>query len=393
MERITRQALAACLLFIGCSAGATTVTATAATLKAAFANARSGDTITLSGTFAGATLRSMTFSKPLTIDARNAVFTNTLKIYDVTGLTILGGHFGSTTTAFTGASVLGGSRITFTAPVVVGDRTKSHGIDFSGTTKVVVDGGSFSGLRSAVALTQVTGGTISNNTSVASTSDGFDIAGSHNISITGNSCSGTAILPGAHPDCVQLWSLDGQPPQSDISVRNNTATGDTQGFTSFNAKDGGGLRIQMINNRVDISYTQGIACYECVDSVFSRNVVTTQAGARWQARMNIIGGSGNTITNNSIAAYVRAAMGLAPGDMDAFKDAASLREFEAVVFTDVPDGDALDPENAASVGAAARGVTDRTGAVPEPATWALLAAGFGSVGTAFRKRRRAVVAA
>ena len=388
-----RSTFSVCVLVIGASAEAKTYSATSTTLKSVFANAVSGDTIVLSGKFAGATLQSKTFAKAVTIDARAATFTNTLKVYNVAGLTILGGHYGSTTAAVTGITVLCGDRISFTSPIVVGNRTSAHGINVSGTTNIAVSGGTFTGLKSGIALTAVTGGVLSKNKSLASTSDGFDVADSHSISITGNSCSGTAITAGAHPDCVQLWSIKGHAPQSDITISGNTATGDTQGFTSFDGDKGGGLRIKMINNRVDTTYPQGIACYQCVDSSFTGNVVTTQKGARWQTSINIVGGSNNLIANNSVGARPATVVAPAFDNVDSIAsafDATDLKSVEVVSFTD--------PWSRVSPGTSAKlsqgGATVLAGGeVPEPGVWALLVAGFGLVGAAFRRRRRRFVAA
>lgn len=394
MKYVALRGLSVCLLLAGSPVGAKTLTATAATLKTVFASAVSGDRIVLSGTFAGMTLQTRVFSKAVVIDASAATFTNTLRIYNVTGLTILGGHFGSKTATLNAVSVRGGSRITFTSPVVVGNRTSSHGIDFSGTSSVTVSGGTFTGLRSGVSLTSVTKGTLSNNQSLASTSDGFDVAASHNISITGNSCSGTKISTGAHPDCVQLWSIPGQAPTSDITIRGNTATGDTQGFSLFDHNQGGGLRIKMLNNTADITYTQAVACYECVDSVFTGNTISTQPGARWAARMSIIGGTNNRIANNVIAPFVRSAVAPLGGVANAFDDAAAdLKQVEAISFKDAVSGAPARDSGTASFGARGVGASAADNGVPEPGTWALLAAGFGLVGTAFRKRRRGIVAA
>ncbi len=393
MSRLSRRALGACLLFSSWSAEARTYSATASTLKAVFAIVKSGDTIVLTGNIPGAVLQNRSFTKPVILDAKAAVFTNTLKIYSVTGLTVLGGHFGSATAAVNGVNVLGGGRITFTSPVVVGNRTSSHGIDFSRTTSVTVTGGTFTGLRSGISLTSVTGGTLSNNKSLASTSDGFDIAASHRISVTGNSCSGTVISAGAHPDCVQLWSIPGQPPTSDITIRGNTAVGNTQGFSLFDHAQGGGLRIYILNNQADITYTQAIACYQCVDSIFTGNVISTQPGAQWSARMSIIGGSNNRIANNSVAPFVRASLSpglLVPGGFDAAKADLALAD---TVFTNAPGtAPASDPAILSRLGPASEAGAFG-GEVPEPASWALLVVGFGLVGTVFRKRRRSVVAA
>ena len=353
---------------------ASTINATAATLAAAFASAKAGDTIKLSGSFGATYFSNRTFSSVVTIDARAATFTGTLAIVKVGGLKVLGGQYGSDTALVTPAIRVNTSdRITFSKPVVSGNGTSAHGIDVGGSTKITVDGGSFTGLRSGVAFTGVTQGLITHSTSVRSASDGFDIADSHKINITFNSCSDTRMTPGAHPDCVQLWSIAGHPRQSDIMISDNIATGPTQGFSSFNADDGGGLRISMLRNRVDTSWSEGIACYNCDYSVFKDNVLTTQPGALYQTKVHIVGGSHNTASGNSVAPYVRPANTAVSGadDLTLMFDKANTVDFTQVDFPLSESGfnDAV------------------LSTVPEPGVWAMLIAGFGLAGVALRRRR------
>jgi len=391
MKSAVRHALGACLLLSAWSAEAKTYTVTATTFKSVFAKVASGDTILLKGNFGSATLKSRIFTTAVTIDARAATFAGTLRYSGVTGVTVLGCKYDSTTATVTGIAISGGSRITLTNPVVVGNRGKSHGIDVTSATNVSITGGTFTGLRAGVSFTGVTGGVLSGNKSLASTSDGFDIAGSRNISITGNSCSGTVASAGAHPDCVQLWNVAGRPTQSDITISGNTATGATQGFTSFDD----GNRIKMTNNRVDITYTQAIACYSCTNGVFTDNVITTQKGARWVARVNIIGGSNNTVANNSVGPMPANGLAFAGTArmINAFDAAGSeLGNMESVAFTRL-EGGISEAGMPSWRGAAVDGIDDLGGEVPEPAAWVMLITGFGLVGTALRRRRQVSVSA
>jgi len=361
-------------------ANAATRTATASTWKAVFAAAKAGDTIRLSGTFGRVALQDRSFTTALTIDARGATFTDTLSLSRIDNVRVLGGTYGSTSAAMAAAvRVSGSSRILFSAPKVNGNGTSSHGIDVGSSTGITIDKGIFTGLRLGVGFIAVTNGKLTGNQSIRASNDGFNVADSHNILVSRNSCSGTAITPGAHPDCVQLWSIAGNAPQSDIEISDNTATGATQGFTSFNGKDGGGIRFKFLRNRVDTSYPQGIACYECVDSQFIGNILTTQAGARWRTSMNIVGGRNNVISGNSVAAYAGltlSAVGFGATDLLAFE-------------ADLPDVVRFDDPGDLSFGDGAAALAPVIGAaaVPEPATWLLAIAGFAVVGAAARRRR------
>ncbi|MGI4878946.1 MAG: PEPxxWA-CTERM sorting domain-containing protein [Janthinobacterium lividum] len=338
-----------------------TLDATAATIDAVWNAAKPGDTIRLSGSFGLTWLQNKSSTRGLTLDATNAVFTDTLTIKHVDGLKILGGTYGATdggpTAAGRAVVINGGSNIGFYSPVVVGN-AGGQGISFSDTVGATVKTGSFTGLYSGVSMTRVTGGYLSGNTVTGALSDGFDIADSHTVTATRNSCSAGAPVAGAHPDCIQMWSIAGHAVQSDITISNNTATGPTQGFTSFDPDKGGELRLTMVSNRVSTTYPQGIACYACVDSNISYNRVTTLAGAAHMTNINIIGGSDNVVVGNTIGALPKSTHG-------AIVAMASYAAFDA----------------SGSRGEAA------VGAVPEPASWLMMIAGFGIVGAAARRSR------
>lgn len=342
------------------AATAATVQATSANFTSVFKSARAGDRIILSGSFAAFTLADQSWSSPVQIDATAARFTDSLTIRNVSGLAFTGGTFGSTTAAMRqGRAVViyGGSGISFTTPTVNGNRT-GVGIAFNGSRDISVINGKFSTLKVGLTLIGVTGGNLTGNKSLAAASDGMNIVDSHFVTASKNTCSGTVISVGAHPDCIQLWSLAGNPVQSDISLLDNVATGATQGFTSFDSSRGGGLRIIMRRNRVDTSYPQGIACYGCVDSIFTDNVLTTQPGAAYRTSMNIVGGSNNLIANNSIGPRT------------------------------VPIGSFIGNTALRAVGFEAEIVADAVAAVPEPGVWAQLILGLAGIGTLMRRRRQ-----
>ncbi|MGI4878854.1 MAG: PEPxxWA-CTERM sorting domain-containing protein [Janthinobacterium lividum] len=348
------------------SASAKTVNATAANFVAVFAAATPGEVIRLSGRFGLTSLTNKTWATPVTIDARAATFTDTLAIKNVSGLNVIGGQYGSTTGATRynkAVLVYNGSNVSFTKAAFVGANT-GQGIVFVGTAGAKVTNSSFTHLGGGLGLTSVTGATITGNVSIYSMSDGFDIAGSHNVGISNNSCSSGTPAAGAHPDCVQLWSIAGQAPQSDITISRNVASGATQGFTSFDAAQGGGIRLSIVSNQVNTSYSQGVACYACIDSNISYNSLTTLAGSAHLTNLNVIGGSNNTIVGNKIGGFTPPL-----GALDAL--------FAEKAMT--PEG--MLRQSLTSL--AALGVTSE---VPEPASWAMMLVGFGLVGVAARRR-------
>ena len=381
--------LMAFLILDASSTEASVLNASPTTIAAVFAKAKSGDTIKLIGSFGRVTLSGRTFGVALKIDATRATFSDTLLIKDVSGLYITGGKYGSSTgtTSYNKAiAVYNGTNVTINKAYVIGSQAGS-GIGVTSTTNVTVSNSTFDGLKSGVGFTSVTGGMITNNKSIRSSSDGFDIADSHKVTVTGNSCSGTIPGAGAHPDCVQLWSFAGNPPQSDITVTGNTATGATQGFTSFNEADGGGIRINISNNKINTSYPQGIACYGCIDSIFTKNVLTTLAGAKSKTNINIIHGSNNVVAQNSI--------GNKPGTNSVSSSSvlASTSNFTTYSTTQ----QSADPfgQSAVKGQIAESQPLDGTvvAGIPEPSAWLLMIAGFGFVGGAMRRRSRPIVRA
>lgn len=380
-----RHASAIIYLFVtSATAQAAVVNVTGANLKAAFLAANSGDTIIVTGVVAGASLLDRSFTKTVTIDATNASFTDTLMVMNVDRLKIVGGTFGSTTADMRTGRAVGvydSSFVTLTAPTVIGNGN-GHGISVVRSADVVVSKGDFSNLRLGLGISSSERVRATSGRFTGMTSDGMNIADSHNVTANFNRCSGNNPSVGAHTDCIQLWSVKGRAVQSDITLSKNIVEGPTQGLTSFNPDDGGGLRITMTDNRITTSKPQGIACYNCVDSLFSGNVLTTLPGSAHQTTMNIIGGSNNTIINNSIGPRPAALAALGAG---AFADYESL-----------PDYLLEDPGYLADLnesGDAARSFGISAATVPEPMVWAQLLLGFGFTGLWMRRRTHGAVAA
>ena len=339
-------------------------------LSAAFKSSKSGDTLKLIGTFGATKLSNQNFSKLVTLDATKATFTGTLQLSNVTNVKLSGGIFslagdGLYTKA---ALVNGGSNIWFDRTIFAGDAGE-YGVWFNGTSGAKVSGGQFTGLRSGIVFSSVTNGLATKNKITAAASDGIDIANSHEVVASYNSCSATNPGPGVHADCIQLWSIAGNPLQSDITVNRNTATGQTQGFTSFQ-NGGGGLRIHITNNIVHTSYSQGIACYDCIDSDISNNHVSTIPGSAHKTNLSVLGGSNNTVMGNIVDPFT-------PVQMPVGHSAAlgNLSQY--------PNG--IDDSVSGSQLAL---FTERDATIPEPSTWAMLLIGFAATALAGRRHAR-----
>ena len=359
-----------CLLLVISVLSATPVSAalllaTSTTFDSAFTTARAGDTIQMTGTFDGLRLQNRSFAKTVTLDATKATFTQALQLWSIDNMKVVGGTFKIAGGALysRAAAAYNGSNITFIKQTVFGSAGQ-YGILIDSTTNGQVSYGTFHGLRAAIQFSSANNGLATKNRIYEADSDGIDIADSHFVTASYNSCSLGNPGIGVHADCIQLYSFAGKPLQSDITVAYNTATGPTQGFTSFRT-GGGGLRLHIVNNTVNTSLPQGVACYDCIDSDVSFNHVGTLPGSAYQTRLNVIGGSNNRVVGNFVAAFtpVRAA----------------AADFDAV------DSFAEDAGPAAASGLLA---ASSAAAVPEPSSWTLLILGFGGIGRALRRQAR-----
>ncbi len=402
------------LLIISVQASAMTYLATSNNFVATLAAVKAGDTIKLNGNFTSFNVVDHSWSKLVTIDATNARIYDTVSIKNVTNLAIVGGTFGSSTgpTRSTRAiAVYDGAGVSVSKATFVGDGT-GMGLTFAGTSHATSSANKFSNFKVGLGVVGVTTGKMSSNSFKSMTSDGMNIVGSYGVTAASNNCSGFTPAPLAHPDCIQLWSVPGTPVQSDIQLLNNIINGPSQGLTSFNPEYGGGLRITISGNKINTSYPQGIACYNCVDSVITNNTLTTLPGAAFRTSINIVGGSNNIISGNSVGARP-ATSGLSAfdtsvadpadpttWDTDPLPDAVvedlailngdpaldGLMDGAVDYAGDTPsDPDTLTP---AFGSARSFGGPSFIGAVPEASIWVQLIAGFGLTGLVLRRPRR-----
>ena len=377
-----------CSAAVALPADAKILTATSSTLASIWKTAAAGDTIRLSGTFAGTTvLQNKSVTKTLTIDATKATFTGTLKLQSDNNISVVGGKYDSTggVTAYgKGIVVYRSSNVSFDKLAVVASGTDGEtGISFEGVTNSRITNSSFTNVGTGVGVTGSSNITISGNKVVGATKDGYDVYNDHNVIVTNNSCSASKPQAGAHPDCVQLASTKGLPVESDIKVVDNIATGMTQGFTSFYGSATGSLRITMSGNIINGLMPQGVACYGCVDSFITGNFLSAQPGAAHFVNLNVIGGSNNVVANNKLGSLSDPI--LLPSDY-----AAAYRMLTGRAYLSNADiTAALDFTSARATAS----MTSIAGAVPEPGEWALFVTGFGLVGFTARRRSSSVVTA
>lgn len=255
--------LAAMLFALAAVPAAAATVATPATFAVVLANAAPGDVITLAaGTYDATAFRDRHWSPPVTVDASAAQLRG-IRTNNISGLTWHGGVFD-------------------------GGDVERYGISFNIADHIVVDGAVFHHFtRNGINLGMVSDARITNNAITDSGSDGIDIAMSRRIVLDHNRCTDFHPTPGAHPDCIQMWSHAQQPPTADITLTNNEAIGDMQGFTAFNhiipdatgkmVDEGGFDRIIVENNHAKVMTYHGVTINACRHCIVRHNRAETMA--------------------------------------------------------------------------------------------------------------------
>lgn len=313
------------------AASAATLAATPTTLEGALARAKPGDTVVLGdGNYRGLRIVGRTFEPALTIEARAARVTG-VELRDVKGVTLRGGQyhlpapvkhprngslvFGQTirVDASQGvkvidADVLGPGVLEANGPF--GD---GYGVFVVRSSGIEVVSSRFRGFKTGIVLSKVDGFTMRANVFRAMRSDGIQIGEGRRGLIEDNDCGATRIRDIEHPDCIQLWSRPTSPPTADIVIRRNRAVGTMQGVFLGNkvregVDDGGFDRITIEDNILDVGYPNGIAIEDGRNSVVRNNKVTTIAGARWRASINLKRGDAKRCGNSVQAAAGRPSM-------------------------------------------------------------------------------------
>ncbi len=271
-------------LFLAEPAAATTLTATPATIQSVLTKARGGDTIVLSaGVYSRITVYNLKPTTPITINARAATI-RYLPFQNSSNFTLIGGAFGPS--PYGTVTFLDSQNITAEDGVYTGAGTVALAVNRSQHINLV------------------------SNTITGSRGDGIDISASQYVLVQSNSCLNN-IVTVIHPDCVQMWSVLGQPQVSHITITGNRARGATQGFDLFDHGYGGGSYIDVDNNVICTTVTWAGQVNAATNSTMIGNVAYTLPGIQvgwapptWQLTANLTttpdGGDtrGNVFKNN-----------------------------------------------------------------------------------------------
>lgn len=344
---------------------------------------RPGDTLRISGTFTTPfVIRNRDFGN-VQVDARGATFQAGMALVNVQNLTIAGGTYGRSDidlAAWHTVRVESSSNISLRDGLFLGNGDqRGSGLQVLLSNQVTVRDSRFSGHGTGLGVRTSTNVLVTRNTITGSAGDGINVVDSQRVVVSSNSCSAFVPGPGAHPDCIQLWSLTGRPLQSDIAVINNSAIGDMQAFVSFDPRTGSGNRLIFAGNYAAITYTHGVSCTRCNDSIFIDNILTNLPGARWGApAVRLTEGTGNIVANNQT--FDVRQLALQPGFVLPGPVWSSfVPSFAGLVGS---PWDLVPWSGGGGVGGVAPAA-----AVPEPANWLTMGLGFAMIGQMLRRRR------
>ena len=297
--------------------------ATPETLLQVLADAKGGDTVVLApGEYADVRYGGREFKPRLLIDARAAKLSGWW-FRGVGGIELRGGEYRLpplTINPANGRKDYGRSlridgshdivvtQARFIGPSATGEETlpfgEGYGIFMIGGSNIEIARNALAGFKSGVVLSRVDDFKLRENTFTEMRSDGIQVAESRNGLVEGNTCGGTRIRDGEHPDCIQMWSRPTSPPTADIIIRRNQIGGGTQGIGMFNhtrdgVDDGVFDRILIEDNDIEVGYPNAISLKSGRDSIVRNNRVRTLKDSKFRASINT--GPGVTRCGNTVS--------------------------------------------------------------------------------------------
>lgn len=239
----------------------------------------------------------------------DGVFPDNARINDVDGLTLIGGTFtGSKPLVFTRGRGLTLKDVKFAG---VEPRQESA-VSVFGISDVNVSAMSVNGYRNGLLMNDVEGFDLDGLSLSDLSADGVHGASIRKGRIANVTVHGTRSYGGEHPDGVQLRSVDGLPPTSDVTVEDCLFVGHINGLLATDHGAGGFERLTIRRIKARISRTLGLGVAGARGLVMEDIDVSTLPGSERQARIVIRDCTDVTTTAAISAAYrTRAAVAFA----------------------------------------------------------------------------------
>lgn len=378
------RALAAALALLPATPAAAqnVVVMTPTTVTQALAAVPPGDTLRMVGTFdTGLFIRNRDFGN-VRVDATQATLRGGIRLQNVQNISFDGGTFGRPDWNLSFANVVfveNSRHISFANARVIGNlAVPSFGLRVMGSSFVTVRDSYFAGHTDGMVIRNTTDSFITRNVLDGLAGDGMKLVDITRMLVSGNSCQNATPAATSHPDCIQMMSTVGRPPNSDAFLLNNSAIGTMQGIVSFDGDTVTGTRLTFAGNYIVTSFVHALTCSGCTDSLFSNNVLSNTVNLRWGAPIiRNPWGTGNTFTGNQ-SYDIRPFLLTNPNYLPPRLFSSLLPSF--ITGSQWDRG---------PIQQAAASMAFNASANPEPGTWAMLILGFGLVGVVSRRRRLA----
>lgn len=196
------------------------------------------------------------------------------------------------------ALILDSSGITFQGGKFLGEGA-NDAVTFRRSTDVSVLDAVFLHPRCGVKFINAARGLVSASSVSGMTVDGVDISSSQDIEVSDCAFSGSLVLEGQHPDCVQIWTDATSALSAMIRVLRNQAQGSLQGFSCF-GKPRGAKDVEIAYNRINTSRPNGITLNNVEGGKVHHNELMTLPRSEHQTKMNLCPGTQQN--NNTVAA-------------------------------------------------------------------------------------------
>ncbi len=366
------------------AAASATVIMTPTTINSALAKLRPGDRLVLQGEFTSRLFfRDRDFGN-VTVDGSQAVLHQGIRLRNVQNININNitvSRPGVRTTEIFSVLIESSRHVSVANATIHGPNgTSGTGLRAINSRYITVRDSLFQGMLDGLNLAASPDSLIAHNRFVGGGADGIKLWDNQRVIVSGNSCTNFVVVAGAHPDCIQLWSLAGRPLQSDIFVLNNSAIGDQQAFASFDPKSGSGDRLTFAGNYAITTTAHGVSCYGCSNSLFQDNVISSMPNSPWRAQLLTPGGTNNVFINNQIF-DLRGRQGPLESLLPARVWSALVPSIAGLV------GSQHDNQRWQAFAPMAR-ASGMVEPVPEPATWLMMMVGFLLIGRSLRRQSR-----